>query len=416
MTKRLLARVATTLLCILALRLAPAVAQQLSAPNYGAELAGIDARISSLKKRVAAHPSDWLIKQHLGTALLERATLSGSLIDMQQADEVIQDAVSSAPKGSGPLLLAARFQFSVHRLGQASAFLDQIESRPLVKEDERLAVLALRADIAFQRGEYDTALAGYQQCETISPALCSEKLMLFYAKTGRNAEAEALSDKILKSIAGKNPRARAWVLLQAGIRSLQQRRYSEALERLREADASFAGWWLVREHIAEVLSLQSQDTLAIPIYQEVIEQTNLPQYLDALAECYERSGRTKDAAALFERADNLWQEQLKAYPESAAGHAVEHFLAFGDNRSLAVELAEKNFANRPGGDARVLLAEAYLEAGRLTDAHRQVQALMASPYRTGDAIDVALQTYLAVGDEASASKLRDRVVFAAKAR
>ena len=378
-------------------------AQQLSAPTYSAQMGAIDARVAALHRRVAAHPNDWLIQQHLGSALLEKATLSGSVSDLSRADEAIRQAIATAPKGSGPLLLAARFNFAVHRLKEASAFLDQIEARSLIQQDEALAVTVLRADIAFQQGEYAKALAGYQACEATMPGLCSEKMMLYYAKTGRHADAQALSDAALARIGGNDPHARAWVLLQSATQRLDQQRYPEALARLEEANASFPGWWLVREHMAEVLSLQDNNAAAIPIYEEVVAQTGLPQYMDALAECYRDAGRDAEASQLFAKADAAWREQMHLFPESASSHALEHFMALQQDPALVVKLAEDNFSNRPGGDARVLLAKAYLSVGRSKDALAQVQALLASPYRTVDGLEVAIKAFRAVGDTQGAA-------------
>lgn len=382
-----------------------AQAQKLSAPTYAAEMTALDARITALQKRVAAHRNDWLIQQHLGAAVLEKSNLSGSVTDVSRADEVIRAAIATAPKGSGPLLLAAHFNFSVHRLREASTFLDQIKARPILQQDEALAVEVLRADIAFQRGEYAEALEVYERCEALMPILCSEKLILYYAKTGRYAEAEALSDAALMRIGDKDPHARAWVLLQSAIRRLDQQRYPEALTKLEEANTAFPGWWLVREHMAEVLALQGNDAAAITIYDEVIDQTGLPQYMDAQAECYMRVGRSAEATALFAKAEALWKEQLRLFPESASGHALEHFMALNHDPALVVRLAEENFSNRPGGDARLLLAKAYLSVGRPKDALAQVHALLASPYRTVEGLEVALETFRAVGDEKNAARV-----------
>jgi tetratricopeptide (TPR) repeat protein len=199
------------------------------------------------------------------------------------------------------------------------------------------------------------------------------------------------------------------VLLQSAIRRLDQQRYPEALTKLEEANTAFPGWWLVREHMAEVLALQGNDAAAITIYDEVIAQTGLPQYMDAQAECYMRAGRSAEATALFAKADALWKEQLRLFPESASGHALEHFMALNHDPAFVVKLAQENFSNRPGGDARVLLAKAYLSVGRPKDALTQVHALLASPYRTVEGLEVALDTFRTVGDEKNAEKISAEV-------
>ena len=41
----------------------------------------------------------------------------------------IDEAFSIAPEGSGPLLLAARYNFSIHRLDVAESYLDRADRR-----------------------------------------------------------------------------------------------------------------------------------------------------------------------------------------------------------------------------------------------------------------------------------------------
>ena len=60
-------------------------------------------------------------------------------------------------------------------------------------------------------------------------------------------------------------------------------------------------------------------------------------------------------------------------------------------------LQEALAAARPGGDAQVSLARAYLKAGQPAEALPVVERALASPYRTARLHDVAAQTYAALG-------------------
>ena len=45
----------------------------------------------------------------------------------------------------------------------------------------------------------------------------------------------------------------------------------------------------------------------------------------------------------------------------------------------AVELAQKNVELRPTGEARTRLAQAYLRAGRISEARAEIAKVLASP-------------------------------------
>lgn len=371
--------------------------------SYASLLAEIDQRIEGLQARTSTRPSDWLTRMHLGTVLLERAGLTNEVEDLERIQAVLDEAFAIAPEGSGPLLLAARYNFSIHRLDVAEGYLDRMDRRPMKRSNEQLASILLRAQLAFQRGQYDVALAGLTEVATVMPEAAKAELALYHAKTGAPDEAEALLEEALASTSPKDPRRRAWTRLQLGLLALERGRSLVALEHLQAADAELPGWWLVQEHIAEAHDRLGEHGKAIAIYEALVRTTGLPQHMDALANAYQHAGQQQEAEALIERSAALWEEQLAQFPEAAMGHGLQHHLLFG-TPERAVALAEANHAARPGGDAQVLLARAYLKAGRPADALDVAQRALASPYRTAALHDVAAQAHAALGHTTAAQE------------
>lgn len=357
----------------------------------------LDRRIDSLHARAADRPDDWLTRMHLGTALLERAGLTNRIEDFERVQQVLDEAFAIAPRGSGPLLLAARFNFSIHRLDVAERYLDQMDARALRKPDEHLVARVLRAEIALQRGHYDVALGGLTEVAAKRPEAASAELALYHAKTGNATEAERLLEDALASTTTKDPRRRAWLQLQLGILAMDRGRSLVALEHLRAADAELPGWWLVQEHLAEVHDRLGDHDQAIAIYEELLRTTELPQLMDALAIAYRHAGRGVQADALVARAAAAWEDQLARLPEAAMGHGLQHHLQFG-TPERALGLAEANVALRPGGEAQVALGQAYLRAGRFADALAVARRTLATPYRSAGLHDVAARAHAALGD------------------
>lgn len=375
-------------------------------PSYDHLLKDIATRIASLEKRVDSRPDEWLIRERLISVAYEKALLTNNVADYQRVERELNAAIALAPKDSGPLMLAARFNFSIHRLARAEEYLEQIKKRPVLKTMDALYALTMSSEIAFNNGEYPKALEGYRLCEVLAPGTCLKQLIIYYSKTGGYTEAEALLKTALAQASQADFQGRAWLNLQFGILSMERGKYEEAIKYLREADSAFPNWWLVREHIAEVYTLINKDREAQVIYEDIVSKITLPQYMDALAALYKRQGKEKEAEALIKKAESLWEEQLKIFPESATGHALDHFLDYGTDNKKILTLAENNFKTRPNIEARIYLAKAYLKNDQLKLAQEQIDSALASPYKSMDLFDTAREIYAQLGDEVKSQSFK----------
>lgn len=364
--------------------------------GYAALLDQLDRGIDKMQQRADKRSDDWLTRQFLGQVLLDRARLTNRIEDYARLEQLLGDALAIAKPGTGPLLLAARFNFSIHRLDVAERHLDTIDGRAIPLADEQLLARALRAEIALQRGQYEAAFTELTAISAVAPQVAGTTLALYHALTGDPLKADALLAAELEKSSDKDVQRRAWLLLQRGIVAMDRGELMDALQHLRDADAELSGWWLVQEHIAEVYSRLSNHDKAIAIVEQLVAQTGLPQHMDALASLYRHTGRPQEAGELIAQAAAKWEQQLARFPEAAMGHALNHHLQFG-TPARALELALANHATRPGGDAQVSLARAYLKAEQPAEALTVVERALASPYRTARLHDVAAQTYIALG-------------------
>jgi len=188
--------------------------------------------------------------------------------------------------------------------------------------------------------------------------------------------ADRLYAKAQDELTAKEMRSYAWLELQRGIVRFEHGEHEKALAHYQRADRAYSGWWLIEEHLAEVLTAMGRKREAIAIYRRVVEQTRNPEYVAALA------ALTGDNA-LFAEADRLYAEQLRLYPEAAIGHVLRTKLERPPSPEL-VELAQRNVTYRPNAESKLLLAEAYLKTRQLAQARAVLAEIERTPWRMPD--------------------------------
>lgn len=294
MTRRLaLAAAAAALISCSAAREAPSA--------YDEELARID-------REIAAAGPDRLVY-----LLYTRASLTADFQDFARAEREIERALREP--ADELFLFRATLNVKLHRLAAA-------------KDDlRRLARLAgapyarlLGADIALQEGRLAEAR---KTCGELLAEDRSWDHLVRVAhlewKTGHPGRADALYAEAQDGLTAKEMRSFAWVEVQRGLIDLEARRHEDALAHYRRAGRAYSGYWLVDEHMAEVLDLLGRAEEAAELYEKVVERTRNPEYVSALADIVARRDPAA-AAALHRRADALFEERFALYPEAARGH------------------------------------------------------------------------------------------------
>lgn len=377
-----------------------------SAPTYASLLNDLDIRIASFRKMAVSRSKEWPFAELVAKALQERALLSGNVDNLGEATRFLESAFQVAPKGSGPAITAAKVSLSLHKIADAQRYLELSKNWKILPVRNRAANFQIAGTIALLEGDYASALANFRDCELTIPGTCLAELANYHLNTGGFSEAEAIYQKQLAMAESRQFQQRAWLNLQLAIVMMKRGQNELAMGYLLQADKALPGWWLVQEHMAEVSALLGKTDDAIAIYKKVIADTNLPQYMDALAAIYAERGKAKEAEELSVRARKIWLEKLDAYPEALSGHALEHFLSNTSDGKLALELAEKNHKNRPWGESKLMLAEANLLNGNRAQAIVSLEQILATPYRSAEVYEVAARAYAESGEPAKAEEFR----------
>lgn len=374
--------------------------------SYAEAIRRSDTAIGNARKAAEAGADQWLMHEIHASELMARAQLSGDYRDYAAAQAALDRAFAVAVKGSGPHLMRAALDFSMHRLAAAEAQLAATDGYAVPPDPgDRAEIAAMRGDIAFYRGDYDKAWALYDAADRLVPGSTSFRRAIFAARTGKVDLADAYLAEAEKGYRSPTPQTLSYMQLQRGILDLDRGQLDEALAHFREADRLFPGRWLIEEHIAEVLNLQGKTAEAETLYRDIVKRTGHPEFIDALAAIAEARGDKAEAARLYARSAKIWEQRLKLFPEATYGHAIDHCMAKRD-WPCALRLAEANHQARPYGEAKIKLAAALLANGRIDEARTLIESVLTSRWRTPDLYATAADIYEASGLTRKAEQYR----------
>lgn len=374
--------------------------------SYAEAIRRSDTAIGNARKAAEAGADQWLMHEIHASELMARAQLSGDYRDYAAAQAALDRAFAVAVKGSGPHLMRAALDFSMHRLAAAEAQLAATDGYAVPPDPgDRAEIAAMRGDIAFYRGDYDKAWALYDTADRLVPGSTSFRRAIFAARTGKVDLADAYLAEAEKGYRSPTPQTLSYMQLQRGILDLDRGQLDEALAHFREADRLFPGRWLIEEHIAEVLNLQGKTAEAETLYRDIVKRTGHPEFIDALAAIAEARGDKAEADRLYARSAKIWEQRLKLFPEATYGHAIDHCMAKRD-WPCALRLAEANHQARPYGEAKIKLAAALLANGRIDEARTLIESVLASRWRTPDLYATAADIYAASGLTRKAEQYR----------
>lgn len=370
--------------------------------SYATELRLLDEDREGFETLSTAHPSVRGHHERIASAFIQRARLSGNYDDYAKAEARLAQAMERRPS-AGTKMLRAKLHYTLHRLPQARADFAEAAPRLDNSPDSVASREAFAANLALQAGDDKTAAAHFEA------SLAAKRTMgnlasaaVFHWKTGDFEGAESLFREALKAYHGKRMEPRAWLHLNLGLLDLDRGRLDDALAHYRDAASFLEGYWLIDEHIAEILTLQGKTDDAKALYLDIIERTHNPEFMDAMAGIAFEAGEDDEGKAWVAKARARYEAQMAQFPEAAYGHALGHYLEFGDDPAATLELARENHALRPNLEASVMLAQAQLKVGDADAARDALSPMLASSFESAELYITAAQVHAALGQDAKA--------------
>jgi len=361
--------------------------------DYETELARIHGEISELKDRAVGGPIAIETATRLVHRLNHRAYLTGSPADFKAAETAIDRAIRDVGPLATLYLLKANLDFTFHRWDRAREDL-----AALSKFGGDARVVALKASLAFQEGGYEEAKRGYQGAIAKNPTWDNlSRLASWEAKFGDPEIADRLYRQAEEEISAKEMRAYVWVELERGVLDLKRGRYDEARAHYRRAEKAYSGYWLVDEHIAELLGAERRFDEAVARYEKVIVHAPRPEFQQALGDLLLLMGRADRAKPWHDKA-------LAAYLGSAERGEVHyyHHLAgfYADVRrdgAEAVKWARKDVELRPNFVTHEGLAWALYRDGQFAEALAAITHALSSGVKDAHLLFHAAMIHLAAG-------------------
>jgi len=342
--------------------------------NFETDLDQMDSGIAELEGDALQLPVDRAKITKLAYLQYQRASLSGNLAELAVADSTLDHAIEHLGRDGDLYFLKANIHFKLHRLADVErdleASADLLQSAP---------GRALKADLDFQQGRYDTARSEYEALieeertwDTLS------RLAYFNFKLGDFETADRLYDEAVDELTAKEMRHYAWVELQRGVVDLTQGNYEKTREHYQLAERAYSGHWMVEEHLAELLGAEGKNDEAEAMYQRVVARVPRPDFEQALGELYLSMGKTAEANDCLQKAESAFLESAQRGEVHYYHHLADLYADVFENGAEAVKWAQKDLELRRNFSTLAALAWSYYRAGEFSNALETMNESLAS--------------------------------------
>jgi hypothetical protein len=374
--------------------------------DWAGQITAIDNALEIHRLRAGQEPTDWLSPAAEAAALIDRAQLTGRIEDWIAAEAALALSMERSPPAARPHPLAARLALALHRNDAVEPALQaataDLEFAQAVNQSD---AMMLRADVALYRGAWRQADALLTQAQSLAddPALHARRAFII-ERTGDPDDAVAAWIGAAYATDRPSHRLLSGIAARIGGIELARGNWEAAARWYDRAERLMPGDWRIAALRLQMRALDGDVAGAARDMAALAERHDRPELWDAAAAWQKASGG--DGSAALARAAAGWQMWQERYPQAVAAHIAEHYLSAG-NTAAAIASARANHANRPYGDAAVLLASALSAGGEVAQARRLLEPSMASGWRSVEGDRLAFELAALAGDGDAAETARD---------
>jgi len=205
-------------------------------------------------------------------------------------------------------------------------------------------------------------------------------------------------------------RSYARLEVQRGFLHFVHGRSGEARLHYRRADAAYPGYWLVDEHIAELLGLEGKYEEAAGVLERIASTIDRPDLDQAIGELYELVGQSGHALYWKGRALSAYLQSAERGEVHYYHHLVDYYTDVVEDGAEAVKWAYKDLKLRENFATQAALAWSLYRTGQFGDAAGWIERALASGVVDARLIFRASDIYRAVGSEIKGRNLRERAL------
>ena len=342
--------------------------------DFENELERIRQGLAKLNGSALNLPVDSAKVSRLAYLQYQRASLTGDLDALGEADATLDHAIRHLGPSGDLYFLKTNIHFKLHRLNDVETDL-QLGQDLLASTPGR----ALKADLDFQMGRYQAAQEEYEALieeERTWDALA--RLGYLHFKMGDLEKADRLYDEAADELTAKEMRHYSWLELQRGVLDLSCGHYEKAHSHYKRADRAYSGHWLVQEHMAELAGAEERFDEAERLYRDVVERVPRPDFQQALGELYLTMGKTTQATEYLNKARDGFLQSAERGEVHYYHHLADFYADVEQNGPEAVKWARKDLELRRNFSTLAALAWALYRAEQFSEALELMNEALSS--------------------------------------
>jgi len=325
-----------------------------------------DKEISRLQQQIRNGQNRELRLEQLGWAFVTKARESFDPGFYKLAEQCARSIEKRNPQSHEAMLLRAHVLQNLHRFQESESL-----ARILVEQRGLSFDYGLLGDALMEQGKLNDAVEAYQQMMNLKPDLRA------YARAAHmrwlKGDLEGAIEAMQLAVSAASPsdaESAAWVNTRLAFYEFQAGRFNEAEQRCALAlslQGNYPPTLLLK---GKILLAQNQLGEAVDALQTAMKLNPLPECQWTLAEALRVAGKEKEASQVEHQ---LCQRGASSDPRTLALYlATRH-----ESHETALRLARAELDSRSDVFTHDALAWSLAAAGKLTEAHSEIQRALA---------------------------------------
>ena len=335
--------------------------------------------ITTLQSQIKSNPQAKRLYAQLGWAFLQRARENADPTNYAQARQAFDEALKQDAQDVDALLGQGSLSLSLHQFAKAIAWGEQAK----VLNPWKAQVYGVIGDGQTELGQYEQAVVTIQKMVDTRPDLSSYSRVSYARELHGDVDGAITAMKQAVQAGNLQYEGTLWTVYQLGNLYFNKGDLVQAEESYQAALDVKPDYVFARAGIAKVWAAQGQTDKAIVEYKRINELLPLPEFVIALGDLYDMTGKKDEAKVQFDLVRAI--QQLNASAEMdvdmemslfEADHAPTQPSPVPTGEGF-VKRARAAYARRASIHAADALAWALYKNGEFAEANKYSKEALA---------------------------------------